>query len=90
MSKKQINGRAYETQTGDKEHHFDYCFEFDTITKSRFVRIYFNRLSKFKRLPLVIIQNIKKKVMKMYILVIFFSLLRNRTNQKNFDRKFKI
>ena len=53
ISKKQNNGRAYETKIGDKEHPFDYCFEFDTNKKSRFVRISFNRLSKFKRLPVV-------------------------------------
>ena len=51
--KKQNNGRAYETEIGDKEHQFDYCFEFDTNTKSRFVRISFDRLSKFNRLPVV-------------------------------------
>ena len=28
-----------------KEDHFDYCFELDTNTKSRFVRRFFNRLS---------------------------------------------
>ena len=53
ISKKQNNGRAYETEIGDKEHQFDYCFEFDTNTKSRFVRISFDRLSKFNKLPVV-------------------------------------
>ena len=53
ISKKQNKGRAYETEIGDKEHQFDYCFEFDTNTKSRFVRISFDRLSKFNRLPVV-------------------------------------
>ena len=53
ISKKQNNGRTYETKIGDKEHQFDYCFEFDTNTKSRFVRISFDRLSKFNRLPVV-------------------------------------
>ena len=53
FSKKQNNGRAYETEIGDKEHQFDYCFEFDINTKSRFVRISFDRLSKFNRLPVV-------------------------------------
>ena len=53
ISKKQNNGRAYETKTEDKEHHFDYCFEFDTNTKSRFVRTSFIILSKFNRLPVV-------------------------------------
>ena len=47
ISKKQNNGRAYETKMGEKEHQFEYCFEFDTNTKSRFVRISFDRLSKF-------------------------------------------
>ena len=41
ISKKQNNGRAYETKIGDKERHFDYRFEFDTNTKSRFVRFVF-------------------------------------------------
>ena len=36
-----------------RKKYFDYCFKFDTNTKSRFVKIYFNRLSKFKRLPFV-------------------------------------
>ena len=49
--KQQNNERAYETEIGDKEHQFDYCFEFDTNTKSRFVRISFDRLSKLNRLP---------------------------------------
>ena len=53
ISKKQNNGRAYETKIGDKEHQFDYCFEFDTNTKSRFVRTSFDRLCKFNRLPVV-------------------------------------
>ena len=51
VSKKTNNGRVYETKIEDKEHYFDYRFEFDTNTKSRFARISFNRLSKFKRLP---------------------------------------
>ena len=53
IRKKQNDGSAYETVIEDKEHHFDYCSEFDTYTKSRFVRISFNQLSKFKRLPVV-------------------------------------
>ena len=53
INKKQNNGRAYETKIGDKEHQFDYCFDFDTNIKSRFVRISFDRLSKFNRLPVV-------------------------------------
>ena len=51
--KKHNNGRAYETKIGDKEHQFDHCFEFDKNTKSRFVRISFDRFSKFNRLPVV-------------------------------------
>ena len=42
--KKQNNGRAYKNKSEDKEHHFDYCFEFDTNTKARFLvvkNIYF-------------------------------------------------
>ena len=35
------------------DHHFDYCFEVDTNTKPRFVKISFDRLSKFNRLPFV-------------------------------------
>ena len=45
--RKKNMGRAYETNIEDKEHHFDYCFEFDTNIKSSFVRIYLYRLSKF-------------------------------------------
>ena len=55
VKKKQKNGRAYATKIEDKGHHYDYCFEFDTNTKSRFVRISFNRLSNFERLPVVYI-----------------------------------
>ena len=59
--KKKNNGRIYETKIGDKEHPFDYCFEFDTNKKSRFVRIFFNLLSKFKRLPVVYITIYQKE-----------------------------
>ena len=61
ISKKQKNGRFYETNIEDKEHHFDYCFEFDTNTKSRVVRLSFNRLSKFKKLPVVYITIYQKE-----------------------------
>ena len=54
ISKKQNNGRAYEVKIEDKEHHFDYCYEFGKNTKCCFVRIYFNQLSKFKILPIKI------------------------------------
>ena len=58
VSKK--NGRTYETKIEDKEHDFDYCFEFNTKTNSRFVRMNFNRLSKFKR-HLVVFNTIYQK-----------------------------
>ena len=50
-----------ETEIGDKEHQFDYCFDFDTNTKSRFVRISFVRLSKFKSTSGCLYYNIPKK-----------------------------
>ena len=53
ISIKQNNCRAYKTKIEDKEHQFDYCFEFDINTKFRFVRNSFERLSKFIRLPVV-------------------------------------
>ena len=53
ISKKQNNGRAYGTIIGVKEHQFDYCFEFGTNTKSRFVRIFSIRISKFNRISVV-------------------------------------
>ena len=74
IGKKQNNGRAYEKKIGDKEHHFDYCFELDTNKKSRFVTIFFNRLSEFKRLPVVynaIYQ--KENDENVFLLVISFS-----------------
>ena len=43
-----------------------------------------------KDFQLFILQFIKKKVMKLHILVIFFSLVRKRTNRKKLDRNFKI
>ena len=61
ISKKQTNGRVYETNLEDKEHHFDYCFEFDTNAKSRFVRLSFNRQSKFKKLSVVYITIYQKE-----------------------------
>ena len=61
ISKKQKNGRFYEINIEDKEHHFDYCFEFDTNAKSRVVRLSFNRLSKFKNLPVVFITIYQKE-----------------------------
>ena len=47
----------------DKEHHFDYCFEFDTNTKSRFV-VDYPSLKDFRMFAL---QYTKKKVIKLYI-----------------------
>ena len=41
-------------------------------------------------LHLFILQYTKKKVIKLYILIIFFSLVRNRTNRKNVEQNFKI
>ena len=35
--------RVYERKIEDKENHFENYFEFDTNTKSRFVRISMNR-----------------------------------------------
>ena len=61
ISKKQKNGSVYETNIEDKDHHFDYCFETDTNTKSRFVRISFSRLSKLKKLPVVYTTIYQKK-----------------------------
>ena len=55
------NGRAYETKIEEKEHHFDYCFEFDTNAKSRFVRLSLKRLSKFKKLPVLYITIYQKE-----------------------------
>ena len=86
ISKKQNNGRAFKTNIEDKEHHFAYCFEFDTNTKSRFVRILLIQSPNIKDFRLFILQNTKKKVIKIYI----FLLVRNRTNRKNFGQNFKI
>ena len=60
-SVKKKNGRFYETNIEDKEHRFDYCFEFDTNAKSRVFRLCFNRLSKFKKLPVVFITIYQKE-----------------------------
>ena len=87
---KKNNGRAYGTKIKDKELHFDYCFKFDANTKSIFVRKLFNRQSKCKKLPVVNIPINQRKRDKNIYFDIFFSLVRNRTNQKSFDRNFKI
>ena len=72
ISKKQKNVRVYETNIDDKEHHFDYCFEFDTNAKSRFVRLSFNRLSKFQKLPVIYITIYQKENNKNIYFVNFF------------------
>ena len=43
--------KAYKTKHEERQHQCDCCFEFDKTTKSRFVRISYDRLSKLKRLP---------------------------------------
>ena len=53
---------------------------------SEYLLIVYPNLIDFR---LFILQYTKKKTIKTYILVIFFSLVRNRTNRKNFDRNFK-
>ena len=72
ISKNQNNGRAHETKIEDREHHLDYCFEFDTNAKSRFVRLSFNRQSKFKKLPVVHITKYQKEKHKNVYFVNFF------------------
>ena len=75
--------RAFETKNEDKEHHFDYCFEFDTNAKSRFVR-----LSTFKRLPVVYITKFQKgNDEKVCFGNKFFFWLET---EKKIDQKFKI
>ena len=81
ISEKQNNGRAYETKIGNKKHQFDFCFEFDTNTKSRFVRIFFDRLSKFNRLPVVYTTIYQKENDKYVYIGDFLSLFRNRPKQ---------
>ena len=74
ISRKQNNGRAYETKVGDKEHQFDYCFEFEPIQNpdlSEYLLIIYPNLIDFR---LFILQYTKKKPIKTYILVISFSL----------------
>ena len=84
ISIKQNNGRAYETEIEDKEHQFDYCFEFDTNTKSRFVRISFDRLSKFNRLPVVYTSIYQKENNKnVYFGNFFFHWLEIEQIEKN-------
>ena len=71
ISERKNNGRAYETKTEDKEHHFDHCFEFDTNAKSRFVRLSFILLSKFEKPLVVYITIYQNEIIKMYNLIIF-------------------
>ena len=54
---------------------------------SEFLLIVYPNLIDFR---LFILQYTKNKTIQTYILVISFSLVRNRTNRKNFDRNFKI
>ena len=61
ISKNQNNGRAYEKKIEDKEHHFDYRFEFDTNAKSRFVRLSFNDYPNFKKLAVFYITIYQKE-----------------------------
>ena len=65
---KKNNGGAYETKIGDEEHQFDYNFEFDTNTKSRFVRIPFNRLH---RLPVAYTTTYPSKKNKYFDITFF-------------------
>ena len=82
VSKKQNNGRAYETKFGDKEQQFDYYFEFDTNSKSRFVKISFDDYPNLVDFRLFILQNYKNKTIKTYNFAKFlFSLFRNRLDQ---------
>ena len=78
FSKEQNNASAYETKFEDKEHQYNYFFEFNTNTKSMIVRIYFNRLSKIKRLPVVYTTKYQEENNKNVCFATFFSLLRNR------------
>ena len=76
FSKEQNNGSAYETKIEDKEHQFNYFFEFDTNTKSIIVRIYFNRLSKIKRLSVVYTTKYQEENNKnVYFATLFFHWL---------------
>ena len=68
ISKKQNNERAYEIEIGDKEHQFDYGFEFDT-NLSEYLLIVYPKLIDFR---LFILQYTKNKTIKTYILVISF------------------
>ena len=61
ISKNKTIKRTFETKIEDKEPYFDYRFEFDTNTNSRFVRISFDRISKFKRLPVVYVRIYRKE-----------------------------
>ena len=54
---------------------------------TEFLLIVYPNLIDFR---LFILQYTKKKTIKTYILVIYFSLVRNRTNRKKFDRNFKV
>ena len=86
-TKKKNNGRAYKTKIEDN------CFEFEANTIYRFVRISFNRLSGFNRLPVVYTTIYQKENDKnVNFRELHLSLIRNRTYQKKFDRisKFEL
>ena len=44
----------------------------------------------WKDFRLFILQNTKNRLLKIFVLLSFFSLVRNRTNRKNLDRNFEI
>ena len=70
ISKKQQNGSFYETNIEDKEHHFDYCFEFDTkqnLELSDYLLIDYPNLKNFR---LFLLQYTRRKTTKTYISVI--------------------
>ena len=74
ISKKQNNGRAYETKIGDKEHHFYFCFEFDTNKKCRlseYLLIDYPNIN-LKDFWLFLLQYTKKKMIKLSISVSSF------------------
>ena len=76
MSGHSVKNRTMEapikTKIDDTEHQFNYFFEFDTNTKSIIFRIYFNRLSKIKRLPVVYTTKYKEENNKNVNFALFF------------------
>ena len=61
--------------------------QIQNLDLSEYLLIHYPKLKDFQ---LFILKYTKKKFIKMYVLVIFFSLVRYRTNRKNIDRNFKI